>query len=81
MSCNGNRFSCGMKRFDKHISYDNTPSNVQLHNESDKRLQEMLNIRALQDKGVFTPLQTNMTQPSQPSQPSQFSDINHGKTS
>ena len=75
MSCNGNRFSCGMRRFDKHTTYDNKPNNIQLHNEADKRLQEMLNARALQDKGIFTPIQTNIPHASQPS------ELNHGKTS
>ena len=81
MSCNGNRFVCGMRRFDKHITQQDKPSNVELHNDNNKRLQEMMNIRALQDKGIFTPIESNLHQMSQLSQSSQSSNINHGKTS
>lgn len=54
MSCGGgNRFVCGMRRFDKHSFTSDKPSNPELHNDNNKRLQELLNQRALQDKGVF----------------------------
>lgn len=54
MSCGGgNRFVCGMRRFDKHTFTPDKPSNQELHNDNNKRLQELLNMRALQDKGIF----------------------------
>lgn len=53
-SCtNGNRFVCGMRRFDKHkitAPERPTPSSQ----ETDQRLAEMMRLRELQDKGVFT---------------------------
>ncbi len=78
MSCNGNRFICGMRRFDKHSTQQDKPTNNELHDNNNKRLQEMMNIRALQDKGIFTPINANMPNLSQISQ---SSEINHGKTS
>jgi hypothetical protein len=54
MSCGGgNRFVCGMRRFDKHSFTPDKPTNPELYNDNNKRLQELLNQRAMQDKGIF----------------------------
>jgi hypothetical protein len=54
MSCEGgNRFVCGMKRFQKHSFEPEKPVNVTLHNENEKKLQDLLRIREEQDKGIF----------------------------
>ncbi len=56
MSC-GNRFSCGIKRFDKHAtSIPDKPTNQELYNSNNKKLDELLFIRSQQDKGIFEPL-------------------------
>lgn len=61
MSCGGgNRFVCGMRRFDKHSFAPDKPSNQELHNDNNKRLQELLNQRALQDKGIFNTEKNNV---------------------
>lgn len=60
--CGGNRFMCGMRRFDKHrTDTPDKPSNQQLHDENNKRLQELMNIRQLQDKGSFAPIPQSAT--------------------
>lgn len=53
-SCNnGNRFVCGMRRFDKHkVSVPDRPTPSS--QETEQRLAEMMRLRELQDKGVFT---------------------------
>jgi hypothetical protein len=55
MSC-GNRFVCGIRRYDQHKISNDKPSNKVLHDENNKRLQELMNMRSQQDKGVFTPI-------------------------
>jgi hypothetical protein len=55
MSCNnGNRFQCGITRFQKHSSIPDKPSNQELHSENQKRLNELLKAREAQDNGIFT---------------------------
>ena len=55
MSCDGNRFVCGMKRFDKNKTTERPVLN-DLHNNNEKKLQEMIQLRNLQDQGIFQPL-------------------------
>ena len=55
MNC-GNRFVCGIKRFDKHKPTVNHPTNEVLHSEGEKRLAEMMKIREEQNNEVFKPL-------------------------
>ena len=55
MSCDGNRFVCGMKRFDKHKTTERPVLN-DLHNNNEKKLQEMIQLRNLQDQGIFQPI-------------------------
>ena len=59
MSCRGDggRFVCGMRRFDKYkIACEDKPSNKALHDENTRRLQELMDLRSRQDKGIFEPL-------------------------
>ena len=58
MSCGGNRFSCGIRRFEKHKFEPNRPSNQELHNENETRLSELLRAREQQDQAFF-PAQTS----------------------
>ena len=53
MSCGGNRFQCGIGRFNKFVAADK-PSNQQLHNENQKKLSELMQLREQQDKGNFS---------------------------
>jgi hypothetical protein len=52
MSC-GNRFQCGITRFQKHSFTPDKPSNPELHNENQKHLAELLKAREDIDK-MFT---------------------------
>jgi hypothetical protein len=54
----GNRFQCGMRRFDKHKVANDKPTNVTMHNEQQQKLSELLRLREAQDKGVFVPIQS-----------------------
>jgi hypothetical protein len=54
MSC-GNRFQCGITRFQKHSFTPDKPSNQELHNENQKRLSELLKAREEIDKQFLTP--------------------------
>lgn len=58
MSCGGNRFACGIRRFEKHKFEPNRPSNQELHNENESRLSELLRAREQQDQAFF-PAQTS----------------------
>jgi hypothetical protein len=53
MSCGGNRFQCGITRFQKHSFTSDKPSNPELHNENQIKLSEMMRMREEQDKGIF----------------------------
>jgi hypothetical protein len=53
MSCGGNRFQCGITRFQKHSFTPDKPSNVELHNENQKRLSDLLKAREDIDKQFF----------------------------
>jgi hypothetical protein len=55
MSCGGgNRFQCGITRFQKHSFTPDKPSNVELHNENQKRLSDLLKAREEIDKQFFS---------------------------
>ena len=49
MSC-GNRFSCGIKRFQQASFAPNRPTNPELHQEIESRLSDLLRLREEQDK-------------------------------
>jgi hypothetical protein len=55
MSCgDGNRFVCGIKRYEKHkISVIDKPTNNVLYNDNNKKLEQLMTERSLQDKGIF----------------------------
>ena len=53
MSC-GNRFQCGITRFQKHSFTPDKPSNQELHDENQKRLSELLKAREEIDKQFLT---------------------------
>jgi hypothetical protein len=57
-------FSCGARRFDKYKFTADKPSNQVLHNENEKKLNDLLRIREEQDKRVFPPitLKSDVTQ-------------------
>lgn len=52
MSC-GNRFQCGLSKATRFSFKPDKPSNPELHNENQKRLNDMLKAREEMDKGVF----------------------------
>jgi len=53
MSC-GTNFSCGIHRFDKYkFPQHDKPANKVLHDENEKRLRELMQLREQQDHGVF----------------------------
>lgn len=59
MSCGGSMlsgFSCGARRFEKYKFTSDKPSNPILHNENEKKLNDLLRIREEQDKRVFPPI-------------------------
>jgi len=53
MSCGGNRFQCGITRFQKHSFTPDKPSNQELHNENQKRLNDLIKAREDIDKQFF----------------------------
>jgi hypothetical protein len=56
----GNRFSCGIKRFDKHKELSDKPTNQQLHNENQKKLEDLIKLRQQQIMEEFS-LQNQIT--------------------
>lgn len=58
MSCggDGNRFSCALRKYDKHKFQSDRPSNPELHDQNQKRLSDLLRLREEQDKGIFQPV-------------------------
>lgn len=54
MSCGGNRFQCGITRFQKHSFTPDKPSNQELHNENQKRLNDLIKAREDIDKQFFS---------------------------
>ena len=56
MSC-GTGFSCGIHRFDKYkFPQHDKPANKVLHDENEKRLRDLMQLRTQQDQGVFQPV-------------------------
>lgn len=54
MSC-GNRFQCGLSKSSRFQFKPDKPSNPELHNENQKRLNELLKAREEIDKQFFSP--------------------------
>jgi hypothetical protein len=63
MSCNGNRFVCGLRKPQRFSFAPDKPSNPELHNENQKRLSDLLKARELQDQ-TFTPSNTSQVKSS-----------------
>ena len=55
MSC-GNRFQCGITRFQKHSFTPDRPSNPELHDENQKRLNDLIRAREEIDNHFFKPI-------------------------
>lgn len=58
MSC-GNRFQCALTKSSRHSFQPDKPSNQELHNENQKRLNELLKSREEIDKQFFSSNPTN----------------------
>jgi hypothetical protein len=54
MSC-GNRFVCGMRRFDKYKTSSDRPNNPTLHNENQQKLNQLLQEREELNKQLYPP--------------------------
>ena len=72
----GNRFQCGMHRFDKHKVANDKPTNLSMHNEQQQKLSELLQLREEQDKGIFVPIPSMTIVPTIPLS----SSISHSST-
>lgn len=59
MSC-GNRFVCGMRRFDKYKISSDKPNNPTLHNENEQKLNQLLKERDELNKQLY-PVLSNST--------------------
>ena len=64
MSC-GNRFQCGLKKATRFSFQPDKPSNPELHNENQKRLNDLLKMREEMDKG-FTTVPMGPAPPTEP---------------
>ena len=71
MSCGGNRFECALKRksrlttqSDKPKEAYGKPSNLELYNENQKRLNELLRAREEIDNQYFKPIATHEAAPN-----------------
>ncbi len=58
MSC-GNRFQCALTKSSRHSFQPDKPSNQELHNENQKRLNDLLKAREEIDKQFFSSNPTN----------------------
>jgi hypothetical protein len=64
----GNRFVCGMRRFDKHKLSSDKPNSLSLYNESEQRLNQLLREREQIYTNVHPqqpPIQSNSFKSSQ----------------
>ncbi len=57
MSCGGNRFQCNLTKPTRFKFEPDKPSNPELHNENQKRLNELLRAREDMDKAFVAPSQ------------------------
>ena len=53
-SSNGNRFICGIRRFDKHSILSDKPSNNILYNENQQKLNDLIKTRNESPHSVST---------------------------
>ncbi len=54
MSCGGNRFQCNLSKASRYQFKPDKPSNPELHNENQKRLNDLLKARDDIDKQFFS---------------------------
>jgi len=74
MSC-GNRFVCGMRRFDKYKVSSDRPNNPILHNENEQKLHQLLKEREEFNTQLYpsiTPITISSSTQSLPPLPSSF---------
>jgi hypothetical protein len=56
MSCGGNRFECALKRKSRLTTQSDRPSNLELYNENQKRLNDLMRAREEIDNQFFRPI-------------------------
>lgn len=56
MSCGGNRFECALRKNSRLTTQSDKPSNLELYNENQKRLNELLRAREEIDNQYFKPI-------------------------
>ena len=56
MSCGGNRFECALKRKSRLTTQSDRPSNLELYNENQKRLNDLIRAREEIDNHFFKPI-------------------------
>jgi hypothetical protein len=56
MSCGGNRFECALRKKSRLSTQSDRPSNLELYNENQKRLNELLRAREEIDNHFFKPI-------------------------
>ena len=56
MSCGGNRFECALKRKSRLTTQSDKPSNLELYNENQKRLNDLMRAREEIDNQFFRPI-------------------------
>ncbi len=65
MSC-GNRFQCGLRKTSRIQFQPDKPSNPELYNENQKRLNDLLKAREEIDRQVFSPNTVSKSENIQP---------------
>ena len=56
MSCGGNRFECALRKKSRLSTQPDTPSNLELYNENQKRLSDLIKAREEIDNQFFKPI-------------------------
>ena len=65
MSCGGNRFECALKRKSRLTTQSDRPSNLELYNENQKRLNDLIRAREEIDNQFFRPINSQESTASQ----------------
>jgi hypothetical protein len=65
MSCGGNRFECALKRKSRLTTQSDKPSNLELYNENQKRLNDLIKAREEIDNQFFRPIDSQGVTASQ----------------
>ena len=65
MSCGGNRFECALKRKSRLTTQSDKPSNLELYNENQKRLNDLIKAREEIDNQFFRPISSQEPTASQ----------------